>query len=44
MDILVSAVMQIRKLQINGRKMQANVFLNVTKNLQNRHVSINYSH
>ena len=44
MDILASAVKQIRKLQINGRKLQVNASLNVTKNLQKLHVPINYSH
>ena len=37
MDILVIAIKQIRKLQVNAS-------LNVTKNLQKRHVPTNYSH
>ena len=35
MDILTSAVKQIRKLQINGRKLQVNASLNVTKICRN---------
>ena len=41
MDILTNAVKQIRKLQINDRKLQVNASLNVIKNLQKRHVPIN---
>ena len=44
MDILTIAVKQIKKLQINGRKLQVNASLNVIKKLQKRHVPINYSH